>query len=233
MQARLLGVVLSVGLGLGCSGDKSVAPEPVVSLSKAPTSDGDKQSWSTGHTLPQPLRVLVTRDGLPVGAQGVEWLADSGQGVFSPLTSITGPDGIATSRWTLGIRAGSYQARVQLAGQAAATVTFTATAFPNFPFQIAIVSGDGQSGAVNTVLPEPLVLRVGDQFNNAFPGASIEWLILSGDATLGTTTTTTDSDGLASATINLGPSPGPIQVQGRLPGGQAALAVDFQLTATP
>ena len=233
MRVQLFGVLLCVGLGLGCSGDKSAAPEPVLSLSKTTTSDGDLQSWTTGHTLPQPLRVLVTRDGVPVGAQGVEWLADSGQGRFSPPTSITGSDGIATTRWTLGTHAGSYQSRVQLAGQAATAVTFTATAVPNFPFTMGISSGDGQSGPVNSALAEPLVARVGDEFDNAFPGVTVEWLVLSGDATLGTTTTTTDADGLVTANINLGPTAGPIQVQARLPGNQSALNVVFQLTATP
>jgi hypothetical protein len=233
MRVQFFGVLLTVGLGLGCSGDKSAAPEPVLSLSKTTTSDGDLQSWTTGHTLPLPLRVQVTRDGVPVGAQGVEWLADSGQGRFSPPTSITGPDGIATTRWTLGTHAGSYQSRVQLAGQAATAVTFNATAVPNFPFTMRISSGDGQGGPVNSALAEPLVARVGDEFDNAFPGASVEWLVLSGDATLGTATTTTDTDGLVSANINLGSTPGPIQVQARLPGNQSALNVVFQLTATP
>ena len=233
MRVQLFGALLSVGLGFGCTGDKSAGPEPVVSLAKAPTADGDRQSWTTGHTLPQPLRVVVTRDGLPVGAQGVEWLADSGQGRFSPPTSITGPDGVAITRWTLGTHAGLYQSRVQLAGQANTAVTFSATAVPNFPFTMGISSGDGQSGPVNSTLTEPLVARVGDEFNNAFPGASVEWLILSGDATLGTTTKITDSDGLTTATINFGPTPGPIQVQARLPGNQSALNVVFQLTATP
>jgi hypothetical protein len=233
MRVQWFGVLLSVGLGLGCSGDKAAAPEPVAFLVKAPTADGDLQSWTTGHTLPQPLRVLVSRDGGPVGAQGVEWLADSGQGRFSPPTSITGPDGIATTRWTLGTHAGSYQSRVQLAGQAQSAVTFSATAVPNFPFTMVISNGDGQSGPVDSMLDEPLVARVGDEFDNAFPGASVEWLVLSGDATVGAATTITDTDGLVTATINLGATPGPIQVQARLPGNQSALNVVFQLTATP
>jgi hypothetical protein len=233
MRVQFFGVLLAVGLGLGCSGDKSAAPDGVVSLAKAPTSAGDSQSWTTGHTLPQPLRVLVTRDGVPLGAQGVEWLADSGQGRFSPPTSITGPDGIAITRWTLGIHAGSYQSRVQLAGQTGSTVTFSATAVPNFPFTMAISSGDGQSGPVNSALDEPLVARVGDEFDNAFPGATVEWLVLSGDATVATATTITDTDGLVTASINLGATPGPIQVQARLPGNQSALNVVFQVTGTP
>lgn len=234
MRVQLFGVLLSVGLGLGCSGgDKFVAPEPVFFLAKAPLSDGDRQSWTTGHTLPQPLRVLVTRDGVPVGAQEVEWLADSGQGRFSPPTSITGPDGIATTRWTLGTRAGPYQSRVQLAGRAATAVTFRATARPNFPFTMVISGGDGQSGSVNSMLAEPLVARVGDEFDNAFPGASVTWLVLSGDATVGVATTITDNGGLVTANINIGATPGPVQVQARLPGNQTALNVVFHLTATP
>ncbi|MEP7325897.1 MAG: hypothetical protein ABI836_08120 [Gemmatimonadota bacterium] len=233
MRVHRFGVLLSAVLALGCSADKPAGPEPVVALTKAPTSAGDLQSWTTGHTLPEPLRVLVTRDGVPVGAQGVEWMVDSGQGVFSPAASITGPDGIATSRWTLGIHSGSYQSRVQLAGQTGSAVTFTATAVPNFAFTMEIASGDGQTGPVNTELPEPLIARVGDEFNNAFPGASVEWSVLSGDASVATATTTSDADGLTSATINLGPTPGPIQVRAKLPGNQSALNVVFQVTATP
>ena len=234
MRAVHLGVLLSVGLGvgLGCSGDKSAGPEPALLLSKAPTAAGDSQTWTTGHTLLQPLRVLVTRDGKPVGAMGVEWLADSGQGVFSPPTSITGADGIAITRWTLGRLAGTYHSRARLAGQTE-TVTFTATAAPNFPHQMSIAAGDGQSGPVNTTLSEPLIVMVGDEFNNPFPGAGVEWLVLSGDATLENAETATNPGGVASATVNLGPTAGPIEVKVQFPGASGGPSVTFQLTSTP
>jgi hypothetical protein len=233
VRIQFFGVLLSVGLGLGCGGDKSAAPEPVVALSKAPTSDGDGQSCPPTHPLPHPLRVLVTRNGVPIEAQDVEWLADSGQGLFSPGVTQSGADGIATGRWTLGSHPGSYQARARLRGQdSAAFVSFSATAVPDNPSLVEIVAGDGQSGPVNTALSEPLVIRVVDPVSNPVAGAVVEWLVLSGDATLGSATTTSDPGGLASATVNLGSTPGPIQVKVGFP-GYLGYSVIFHLTATP
>lgn len=233
---RVLVLALWGGLGFlayGCSEDRPTDPDPVFAISKAPVSDGDSQLGTTGHTLLAPLRVLVTKDGEPVGAQGVEWVADSGQGVMSPGASVTSVDGIATTRWTLGTTAREYQAQARLPGQTTATVTFTATALPNFPDEIVMVSGDNQSTPVTTQLPEPLVVVVGDQFDNPFPGAVVEWLILSGDAQLGAVTTITDLSGQAHATIVMGSTPGPVQVQVRYPGALSGPNVIFQATATP
>jgi hypothetical protein len=232
-RAALVGIITSTLLA--CSGgDGGNQPDPVFQITVAPVDGGDNQTWTTGHRLPDPIRVLVTRDGEPAGAVGVVWTTAPGQGIVSPPTSITGSDGIATTRWNLGTQAKQYFAVAKLADAPAGdSVVFTATAVPNFPDSIHLYSGDNQSAPVNTSLAEPLVVMVGDEFNNPFSGASIEWLVVSGQATLSQQITTSCDGGLAQVNVQLGATPGPIQIKAQFAGATSGPNIIFNITATP
>ncbi|MPV37314.1 DUF6519 domain-containing protein [Georgenia subflava] len=73
---------------------------------------GDGQEAMPGDPLPQPVRVVVRRGGLPVAGATVRWTAE--RGGIDPATPaadleadvVTGPDGLATMRWRLGSAAG-------------------------------------------------------------------------------------------------------------------------------
>ena len=112
-------------------------------------------------------------------------------------------------------------------------VIFTATAIPNLPDQVRIFSGDGQSGPVNTDLSEPLVLYVGDQFDNPFPGQQIEWLITAGSGTLSASLSVSDDAGLARTFLTLGSTPGDVNILARFPSAQTGPRATFTATATP
>ncbi len=73
------------------------------------------------------------------------------------------------------------------------------------------VSGDGQTGAANSGLPSPLVVRADDGDSSA-SGVNITWTA-TGGASLSSTSTSTGSGGLSQVTVtNLGPGPGPVVV---------------------
>jgi len=94
-------VPLSLAVGLvGCT--DPVAPHPVLTLTVVKgTSD---QTAPAGFPLPQSLAVRVTADGHPKADVTVTWAASAGS--LERGTSMTGPDGIASTTWTLGPTSG-------------------------------------------------------------------------------------------------------------------------------
>lgn len=231
-RAALVGIITSTLLA--CSGgDGGNQPDPVFKITVAPVDGGNNQTWTTGHRLPDPIRVKVTRDGEPVGAVGVVWTAAAGGGIVSPAASLTDSDGIAVTNWNLGTEARQYFAYAKLANVPGDSVTFTATALPNFADSLSLYSGDGQSAPVNTWLSEPLVIMVGDEFDNPFPGASIEWLVISGQATVSQRFTTSGEGGLAQVDVLLGSTPGAIQIKAQFPNATSGPSIIFNATATP
>jgi len=100
---RGLAGVISTGacaLSLACGGDGTDPGSYGILLSKA-TPSGDGQSGAVGSLLPDPLRVLVTRYGVPFVGHPVRWSVLASGGSANPATSTTGADGIASTTITL------------------------------------------------------------------------------------------------------------------------------------
>jgi len=88
---------------------------------------GDGQSAPAGSAVPAALAVRVAdRYGNPLGGVAVAWSAAAGGGALDPAGAATGPDGIASARWTLGA-ATVHQAAHAAAG-GLSPVAFGATA---------------------------------------------------------------------------------------------------------
>ena len=120
------------------------------------------------------------------------------------------------------------------------TVQDTSTAFAVVPDDriklLTIVSGNNQTGIVNSVLPTALVVKVVDPYNNAISAAGINFAVSSypPDATgqtLSNSSTTTDSDGEATTTLTLGRKKGNYTVTGTLTGGPIKSVTFFQNAA--
>jgi hypothetical protein len=89
---------------------------------------GDGQSAQAGTALADPLVVRVhDAEGNPVPGLAVAWIVGQGGGTLAPSTSLTGADGIASTRWTLGAP-GANRATAVVSGVGA--VGFTATGNP-------------------------------------------------------------------------------------------------------
>ena len=80
------------------------------------------------------------------------------------------------------------------------------------PFELEILSGDGQQGAPGAPLAHPLIVEVRDQYGDLLPGATVTFEVTAGDGRLSdrfaVEHTTTDADGRAELILALGPYPG-------------------------
>lgn len=208
---------ISVGLALliaACGGTEPSGGGggggATVAIAKGSPS-GDGQTAAVASALPNPLRVLVTENGSPVAGRSVTWTASAGSSVTSPAT--TDASGIATTQWTLGQTAQGYTASASLSGASGSPVNFTATATPGPAANLSKVSGDAQTGVVNTMLTDPLVSRVTDQFNNPVSGTGVTWQVTGGTATVNPASSTTGATGQAQTIVTLGGTAGAITIQ--------------------
>ncbi len=184
---------------------------------------GNNQSGEVGTTLPQAFVVKVTDQyGNPVSGHPVTFEVISGGGNFGGQSSITvntSDDGTASAVYTLGPEPGTdnnvVEARSLYNGNplAGSPVTFTASATPGHPTKLEYVSGNDQTGIINSPLEQPFRVKVTDSFGNGIPNHPVTFTVTAGGGHLdGTSQTTvtkqTNSSGLAEVRLTLGPTTG-------------------------
>lgn len=159
-KARLVGAIAAAVAMAACGGDSNNPAQSPLVITKAPTKSGDQQTGRISEALPAALRVIVTRDGEPVGDVPVNW--GTGDGSISPAQGSTATDGIATGAWTLGDAPGAQQATAAVTGATNSPIIFTATATDEAPGPTATVQvlGGGATG-VNRFLPQDITVEVG------------------------------------------------------------------------
>lgn len=179
---------------------------------------GDAQTDTVGKTLAAPFVVIVTNAGSnPVPNTKVAWSVVHGAGTPSPDTSTTDGAGHAQTSFTLGQLAGADSVRATVVGTAL-TTTFGAAALHARASKLTIVSGNAQTDTVNRLLGQPLIVAVGDTFNNGFAGDTVTWALVTGSGTLSADTTIADAVGHASVTFQLGAAPGIDSIRAALVG---------------
>ena len=170
----------------------------VVSLLNAPPSTA-----VVGTRLTTPLSwTLTDAASLPVADAPVVISASPG-GSVEPVSASDASGIVQLPSWTLSQTAGSQYVDLQVAGAEVSRVTVEG--LPDAPAGLQKTSGDGQSAPVNDDLPEPLVVRVVDQYGNGVIGVTVEWRTCDGT---GDYNTLTDIGGYASAFQPTGPTPG-------------------------
>ncbi|GEM_PF-1290950 len=147
---------------------------------------GDNQTGTAGELLANPIviRVLDQFEN-PFAGATVYFTPDGDE---SPSTLITDANGLVSINWTLtglvntqNMKVESFKAdgTTPLTGSPL-TVTATGTSLPAFADILQKVSGDSQTGTVNTTLVNPIVVRVLDQFENPFAGATVNFATTDG-----------------------------------------------------
>jgi VCBS repeat-containing protein len=207
--ASLIAFALAV-VAFACGGDGIVLPNESRAALITRVS-GDSQSAAAGQVLEKPIVVQVGDAlGRPVEGQVVAFAVGAGGGQVTPATVTTGSDGKASTTWTLGGAAGQQKVRATVTGDGVPDgllVDFSATAFSGAGANVVLVSGDNQTAAVGSALPESLVVRVTDELDNPVGGVEVTWDV-GGGGSISPASVTTDAQGLAAAERVLGNTAG-------------------------
>ena len=179
---------------------------------------GQDQRAGIQQEVPQPLTVrLVDGTNTPVAGANVIFRVIRGDGKVGAgslqealgLIVATDANGLASTRFRVGTRAGSGNHRVQVKAVGfQGEGLFLASADPNPGDKINIIGGNNQRGVPNHLLPEPLIVAVTDVGGNLIPNAQVEFKVTAGSGQfqngLSTFSATTDTNGRASAQFKLG-----------------------------
>jgi alpha-tubulin suppressor-like RCC1 family protein len=78
--------------------------------------------------------------------------------------------------------------------------------------ELVITSGNHQTGATGAVLADSLRVQVLGSGGSPLQGATVQWSVTQGQATVSPTQSTTDANGSAATEVTLGPTPGAVVV---------------------
>jgi uncharacterized protein (TIGR03437 family) len=146
-----------------------------------------------------------------------------------PNTVFTDASGTGTCTPVFGGKQGTGTASVVIGdhfGRSAVPISFNVT--QGLPGAITIQSGNQQSGNAASNLPLPLLATVVDQAGNPLPNTPVTWSVAPPNgATLFNTRTTSDTSGRVSTNVQLGSSPGSVQITVAVTGATPAVTATF------
>jgi hypothetical protein len=183
---------------------------------------GNSQSAPVASTLPVALEVKAIDPIAGKTLSGVTvTFSDGGKGgKFSSATGVTDANGTVQTTYMLPSKVASYTVTASASGLGAATFTETATA--SSPSLVAIISGKGQTAAAGTVLPNPVVARVGDVYGNAVPGVAVTFSDKGAGGSFSADPVNTDAKGHATVSYTAGTSAGNLTITAQVAGLRAA-----------
>ncbi len=192
-------------------------------------TDQDSMVGTAGELYPVPLVVAVTDTfGKRTPQQVVTFLVEENNGFMASGittgTASTDFEGLAALNFTLGTRAGLNRIRatvIRMDGLPVSTffnVWGEAPAAPIMADSIEIVSGGSQTGEVNSLLPEPIVIRLLDETGQPMAAVDVKFTVAGGGAMIGTLDDTdpfnrnsmiltTDALGQTGISMRMGPGP--------------------------
>ena len=199
------------------------APEPPTQLA----SPGQRTpSRCNRSPIRPPFRISsATRSPVPPTRSPS---ASPGSPAPSASATVTPVNGVASVQFTP-TTAGTATLTAAASGLTSATATLTVTS-DTAGFTLTKVSGDNQSGAVNTTLSQPLVVAVRDSSNNPVAGTTVNFTVTAGGGSVAPASAVTNANGQASTSLTLGPKAGTHTVQATATG---IGTVTFNATANP
>lgn len=196
-KLRILTATVLAAFAAACGGDGGTPPPPTpASISVV---QGDQQTGTVGR--PAPVEVVVeVRDasGSPLAGVPVAFTVTGGGGSVSPASAVTDGTGRATTVWTFGTTAGNQTLRAQAEN---VSTVLSATAEADIPVGLEKIGGDNQTGGPGSTLPEPLAVRVTDEFGN--PVVDFQVLFMATAGSLSPQNGITGADGTTSTRLTL------------------------------
>ena len=182
-----------------------------------------------GTRLDSPLRVRLLRNGVGVAEEEIRWeVLPPGAATLDEPPIITDSNGYAELGLKYGTVAGPFQVRAS-ASVAPAPVLFNLSAVNP---ALGGTSGNGQTGTAGQPLPNDLEVNVAEPGSKGLGGVPVQWRVVSGGGTLGSTQSLSNASGIASNQWTLGSTLGEQRVAATLPGGQEILFT-ANATASP
>lgn len=192
-------------------------PPPPAFAAALQLTSGNLQSDTVGRVLANDFVITVlNQNGFPFAGATVQFAitsVPSGDTLasLSSDTVLSGVNGQAATRLTLGSKAGVYG--VTVAVGALPPVTFSSSALAGRALFFTQVAGNNQTGQIRSTLPQPLAVAITDTFGNAKQNQEVRFSIAtvpvgtSGQA-LSDTLVLTSASGIAQTTFTLGDSAG-------------------------
>lgn len=184
-------------LAVGCHANQTGPSEPELSNVALTVVSGDAQVGEVGKELELPVRIRVTRDGIPVAGAEITWkefmLGTIGG---DPVTDATGH---ASARWTMPEMVGAKRAWVSVGPLGAqVSVRVEAMAQPGPVTQLTVGTDRFATGGRASVWA-----RATDRFGNGVPDHDVTARLMANGRYLATFPGSTWENGLATLTIPL------------------------------
>ncbi len=170
---------------------------------------------------------MTDQYGNNVSGTSVTFGATNGSVGSTPVA--TNASGQAGTTWTIGTTAGAQAASASVTGLTGSPVAFSATGTADVAKNLALVSGDTQTGTVGTTLASNIVVRVTDQYGNNVSGTSVTFGATNGS--VGSTPVVTNASGQAGTTWTIGTTTG-AQAAAASASGLTGSPVNFSATGT-
>ena len=221
--SALSSAALALLLAAGCDGGTTEPPVPASITAVTAVT----QTAMVGSPPPAAPQVRVSDDrGRVMAGVTVSFAVTGGDGTVAAASVSTNAQGVATAAWTMGTVAMENTLTATVAGLE--PVVFRATAGAAHPVLMEKVSGDNQTGAVGTLLPQAITVRVRDAFGNGVPGVVVHFATFVGHLTQADVST--DAQGYARASLTLTTQPSSYPVHASAPN---LGTVSFQAAAVP
>ncbi|MBV9482720.1 MAG: Ig-like domain-containing protein [Acidobacteria bacterium] len=180
---------------------------------------GYSQSAPVNKALPAPL-IAKAADSDGNGVPGINVVYSGGAaGALSANSVVTDSKGMAPVNYTTSTTAGTV--RIFASSSGLNSLTFYETVKSGPAAAMTVKSGNGQNAPPNTRLPQPLAVKVSDQYGNAVVGVSVTFSDGGAGGTFSSIPVTSASGGIASVSYTTPASAGTISIQATATGVSA------------
>lgn len=189
---------------------------------------GNNQTAPVLSPLPAPLQISATDPytGQPISGVTISFSDGGKGGMFNPTSQATDSNGNVSTIYTFPKKAGAYSLTASAANFGSVVATETAT--PSNATTIITYSGQRQTGAAGTVLPNLLNVRAEDAYSNPVPGVQVNFSSNQGGV-VSPGTVMTNASGLAGTTLQLPTTVAKVTVTASSSGLKNATLVEFSV----